>query len=49
MTLIDKDALIKELDEAIDEFVPNDDYDSSFLQGVLTARRIVKGAEEVKA
>ena len=46
MTLIDKDALLAELEEAIRDFVPKDDEDRAFLVGVMAARRIVKFAKE---
>lgn len=46
MTLIDKDALLAELEEAIRDFVPKDDEDRAFLAGVMAARRIVKFAKE---
>lgn len=46
MTLIDKEALLAELEEAIKDFKPKDEEDKAFLAGVLTARRIVKFAKE---
>lgn len=46
MPLIDKDALLAEIEEAIRDFVPKDEEDSAFLAGVLAARRIVKFMKE---
>ena len=45
-TLIDKNALLAELEEAIRDFVPKDDEDRAFLAGVMAACRIVKFTEE---
>ena len=42
MKLIDKELLLEELDEAIKDFIPKNDNDHAFLQGVVAARRIVK-------
>lgn len=44
--LIDKDALLADLDEAIREFIPKNENDQAFLEGVIAARRIVKFTEE---
>lgn len=46
--LIDKDALLADLDEAIREFIPKTENDQAFLEGVVAARRIVKFTEEAK-
>ena len=47
MKLIDKELLLEELDEAIRDFIPKNDDDNAFLQGVVAARRIVKFMPEV--
>lgn len=47
MTLIDKDLLIEELDEAIKDFSIRNEEDRAFLAGVMAARRIVKFTSEV--
>ena len=48
MKLIDKDALLAELDEAIRDFIVKDEHDRDFLAGVVAARRIVKFTKEVQ-
>lgn len=47
--LIDKDALLEEIRDAINDFIVNDENDQAFLEGVMACRRIVKFMEEVKA
>lgn len=49
MKLVDKDQLIKEIDEAIKDFVPKNEGDQAFLEGVIATRRIVKFAKEAQA
>ena len=49
MTLIDKDMLLKELEEEIRDFIPKDEEDKAFLAGVMAARRIIKFTKEVQA
>lgn len=48
MTLIDKDALLAEIEEAIRDFVPKDEEDRAFLAGVMAVRRIVKFTKEAE-
>ena len=47
MTLIDKDMLLEEMDEAIKDFSIRNEEDRAFLAGVMAARRIVKFTQEV--
>lgn len=47
MTLIDKDLLLEEMDEAIKDFNAKSEEDKAFLTGVMAARRIVKFTPEV--
>ena len=47
MTLIDKDMLLEEMDEAIKDFSIRNEEDRAFLAGVVAARRIVKFTQEV--
>lgn len=47
MTLIDKDLLLEEMNEAIKDFVVRSEEDRAFLAGVMAARRIVKFTPEV--
>ncbi len=47
MTLIDKDLLLEEMDEAIKDFSIRNEEDRAFLAGVMAARRIVKFTQEV--
>lgn len=49
MTLIDKDALLEELEEEIRDFVPKNEEETAFLAGVMAARRIIKFTKEVQA
>lgn len=46
MTLIDKEALLADLEEAIRDFIPKDEEDRAFLAGVMAARRIIKFTKE---
>ncbi len=47
MRLIDKDALLKLLDETINDFKVKDESDQAFLEGVVATRRIIRYTEEV--
>ena len=48
MRLIDKDALLKLIDETIKGFKVKDESDRAFLEGAIAVKRIIRFAEEVE-